>query len=627
MYNTKDSRITALAKKAGRERKGAASMHTATGTERDIAAYYFHEGTSTHAYDFLGAHRIGEQVVFRVFAPHAESVSVCGDFTNWNPELLFMRRITDCGVWEITVRGDWIVDGQRYKYVIHNGCHELYRADPYAVQAESDGTASVIASLDGYEWRDGAWLAWRRGKFDRTGVYRRPINIYQLHAGSWRRHADGSPYSYEELGRELASYAKQMGYTHVALTAEQPFGDCQATGYFAPSSRHGTPHGLMAFVDTMHEAGIGVLLDWGSTYLARDEHGPRAFDGEPLYESAWGADHLDLSRREVQSLLLSSAVFWIESYHVDGLCVDTASMLASNGQGEAVAFLRRLNSYLAKEYPDVITVATAPTGCDMTDGRNGLGFTVTYDTSPTQGAISYLEKGLGEQNAYHTALTQSLTEPSRERTVLPLCGPRSLIDRCAGDWRMQFAKTRLFLAYRMTHPGKKLTFMGHEFGQFRDWNPARELDWFLLDYDTHAALQLYTAELNQLYLEQPALWRSDGEPEGTAILDTAHAAEGIVSFCRRDERGDELTVVLNFSPERREEYLLRVSRKGFYEEILSSDRARYGGSGYTNPGRRHTEEIHRGGEVFFAVHLSLPPMGAVILRRARNTKSKSPTRR
>lgn len=569
-------------------------MHTATDTERNVAAYYFHEGTSARAHEFLGARRTGEQVVFRVFAPHAESVSVCGDFTDWNPDLLFMRRITENGVWEITVRGDWIADGQRYKYVIRNGRHEHYRADPYATDSEPNGTASVIASTDAYAWRDSPWLAWRRKSFAREAVKDRPIHIYKLHAGSWMRHANGSPYRYGELARELVSYAKQMGYTHVELMAEQPEEGTRTAGYFSPASRHGTSRELMALIDTMHEAGIGVLLDFGDIKIPSDEHGIGIFDGEPLYEAAWGDDRLDLSRREVQSLLLSSAVFWIERYHADGLCIDTASLLGKDPSPDARAFVRRLLSHLATEYPDVITVAASPT-----DGVLDLALTCDGGS---------LEKDLDDRGASLACLARLLSEPSASRVLT--------LDGAKGE-DMPHALARVLLTSLMTLPGKKRTFMGTEIGQLRGHDPVRECDWFLLNSDAHASFQLFAAELNRLYLESPALWRCDGSSEDTALFDVADADEGILSYTRRDGQGDELTVVLNLSPTRREEHPVRVASKGFYEEILNSDRARFGGEGYTNPGRRHAEQMHCGGEIFHAVHVSLPPMGALILRRVR----------
>ncbi len=629
----------------------------------DLAPYYFHQGTTTRAFDYLGAHRVGDRFVFRVWAPNADYVSVVGDFCDWRTDALPMQRITEGGVWELWQDGARVFEGQKYKYFIRNGYRELYKADPYGYRMETPpDTASVICDIDGYEWRDASWLRYRKKRFTREAAQRQPINIYELHAGSWKRHGDGSYYTYSELAGELVNYVKQMGYTHVELMplAEYPFDGSwgyQVVGYYAATSRYGSPKDLMAFVDTMHEAGIGVILDWVPAHFPKDAHGLYEFDGQPLYEyqgpdrmehPTWGTRCFDVGRQEVQSFLVSNAYFWAEKYHIDGLRVDAvASMLyldydrkphewvpnvyGNNKNLEAVAFFQKLNGCMARDLPDVMTIAEESTAwANLTHFENGgLGFTLKWNMGWMNDTLAYMEEDPLWRKYHHNKLTFSITYAFAEKYVLPIShdevvhGKKSLLDRNPGDYKQKFAGDRAFMTYMMTHPGKKLTFMGCEIGQFREWDFAAEIEWFLLDYDAHAEMQLFSAELNHLYLEHPALWQRDADWEGFRWIDADNAEQSVYSYRRIDEKGRELIILLNLLPVGYDDFLLAVPENGVYEEIFNTDRARYGGEGRVNEGAYRTEPcMLRGGAQ--AIRIKVPPMSALIFKCVRKAKKPSP---
>lgn len=629
--------------------------------QNELAPYYFHQGATTRAYDYLGMHRAGDRYVFRVWAPNAEYVALTGEFTDWNNGVYPMRRVTEKGVWEVFVDADRIADGQAYKYFIRNGSRELYKADPYGVLMETPpATASVIYDIEGYQWRDAAWMRYRKGKFRRENVMRQPLNIYELHAGSWKRHEDGSYYSYADLAADLVTYVKQMGYTHVELMplAEHPFDGSwgyQVCGYYAATSRFGEPKDLMAFVDTMHEAGIGVILDWVPAHFPKDAHGLYEFDGQPLYEyqgidrmehHTWGTRCFDVGREEVQSFLISNAYFWIEKYHLDGLRVDAvASMLyldydrrpdewvpnvhGDNKNLEAIAFFQKLNGALARDLPDVMMIAEESTAwANLThfDG-GGLGFSLKWNMGWMNDALAYLEEDPLWRKYHHNKLTFSITYAFAEQYVLPIShdevvhGKLSLLDRCPGDYDQKFAGERVFMTYMMTHPGKKLSFMGNEIGQFREWDFEGEIEWFLLDYPNHAAMQLFHAELNHFYLENPALWQRDGEFGGFEWIDADNGEQSIYSFRRKDEKGKELIILLNFTPVERGDFLLAVPDDGIWEEVFNTDEERFGGGGRTNPGRYKTEPalLRNYGR---AIRIRVAPMSAMIFKCIRKSPKK-----
>ncbi len=642
-------------------KKNEKTVKSATAPTGDLASYLFHQGTNYHAYEYLGPHRVGDRFLFRTWAPNADSVWVTGDFCDWNYHAIAMTRVTDGGVWEVELPSEMIREGQNYKYCIRNHGKEVLKADPYGTRMqEPPETASVIADIEGYSWRDTGWLKYRAGRFTRESAPSQPINIYEMHLGSWRRHEDGSYFTYTELAASLPSYLKQMGYTHVELmpVSEYPFDGSwgyQVCGYYAPTSRFGAPREFMALVDALHEAGIGVILDWVPAHFPKDAHGLYEFDGQPLYEyqgydrmehAGWGTRRFDVGREEVQSFLISNAVYWLEKYHIDGLRVDAvASMLyldydkrpgewVPNVYGgreclEAIAFFQKFNSYLADAYPDVMTIAEESTAWAHITGfdNGGLGFTYKWNMGWMNDSLAYLREDPLWRNYHHNRMTFSLTYSFSENFILPVShdevvhGKLSLLDRSPGPYEQKFAGTRTYMTYMMTHPGKKLLFMGSELGMFREWDFADELEWFLLDYDMHAKHQLFVSELNHFYAEHPAMWEMDDGWDGFRWIDADNAKDSIFSYRRIDKKGKEIIVLLNFVPVKREKFLLSVPCAGTYEEIFNTDDTRYGGTGCLNAGLLKTQKAPmRGYED--AIEIDIPPMSAVMLECKRRTPKK-----
>ena len=622
---------------------------------QEMASYLFHQGTNFYAYEYMGMHFVGERVTFRTWAPNADFVSVCGDFNGWNPDADPMKRITEGGIWELILPRERVCVGQCYKYCIRNGCKEFLKADPYGFSMQRPPeTASLICDIGGYSWRDCDWLAYRKKHFDRENCLSQPINIYEMHLGSWKRHEDGRYYSYTETAAELAPYLKQMGYTHVELlpVSEHPFDGSwgyQVCGYYAPTSRFGSPQDFMAFVDAMHESGIGVILDWVPAHFAKDAHGLYEFDGQPLYEyqgwdrqehKGWGTRCFDLGREEVQSFLISNAIYWIREYHVDALRVDAmAAMLyldydkapgewvpnqfGDNRNLEAIAFFQKMNGYLAANYPDVMTIAEESAAIVQITGfeKEGLGFSYKWNMGWMNDTLSYIQEDPLWRSHHHEKMNFSIMYAFGENYVLPIShdevvhGKKSLLDRMAGEYHNKFAGARTYLAYMMTHPGKKLLFMGSELGMFREWDHDAELEWFLLDYDMHAKYQLFIARLNRFYLENPALWNADEGPESFEWIDPDNNAESILSYRRIAKNGDELVVFLNFLPVKREGFLAAVPKAGEYEEVFNSDAEEFGGAGNINTGTLKAKRCNLPRDYKHAVIITLPPMGAVILKK------------
>ena len=628
---------------------------------QEMAAYLFHQGTNFYAYEYLGVHFVGESVVFRVWAPNAEYVSVCGDFNFWNPDADPMTRITKGGVWEVALSLERAKVGQCYKYCIRNKGKELLKADPYGFSMQRPPeTASLIYDIGGYTWRDAGWMEYRKAHFNRSNYLAQPTNVYEIHLGSWRKHADGSYYSYAELAGDLAPYLKQMGYTHLELMpiSEHPFDGSwgyQVCGYYAPTARHGSPKDFMAFVDAMHEAGIGVILDWVPAHFAKDAHGLYEFDGQPLYEyqgwdriehEGWGTRRFDVGREEVQSFLISNAVYWLKEYHIDALRVDAlASMLyldydkrpgewvpnvyGENKCLEAIAFFQKMNSYLAANYPDVMTIAEESTSWANITGfeNNGLGFSYKWNMGWMNDTLAYVQEDPLWRYYHHEKMNFSILYSFSERYVLPIShdevvhGKKSLLDRMAGDYETKFAGARTYLTYMMTHPGKKLLFMGSEIGMFREWDHDGEVEWFLLDYDMHAKYQLFISRLNQLYLQNPELWEMDAAPESFVWIDADNREQSVFSYRRVAKNGEELLVYLNFLPVERQNFLAAVPEEGEYQEVFNSDATEFGGKGTINKGTLTSEECMLRG-YSQAVSITLPPMGAVVLKKRKNKNSK-----
>lgn len=621
----------------------------------DYDQHLFNEGTHLRAWERLGAHlQVVDGVAgtyFAVWAPNARRVSVVGDFNRWDGRRHPLRFLGPSGIWELFVPG--VGEGARYKYEIKAADGRLLlKADPYAFGAElPPQTASVVRCIDGFTWSDRAWMEARA----RRAWHEEPLAIYEVHLGSWRRHPQtGQPLGYRELAHQLSEYVLAMGFTHVELlpVAEHPFYGSwgyQVTGYFAPSSRFGRPEDFAYFVDYCHGHGIGVIIDWVPGHFPRDEQGLAEFDGTCLYEHRdprqgrhpdWGTSIFNYGRNEVRSFLLSNALFWLERFHVDGLRVDAvASMLYldySRSPGEwvpnywggrenleAIDFLKRLNTQVYARCPGAMTIAEESTtwpGVSQPTYAGGLGFGFKWNMGWMNDVLRYMSKDPVYRKFHHQDLTFGLLYVYRENFILPLShdevvhGKRSLLDKMPGDAWQKFANLRLLFAFMYGHPGKKLLFMGGEFGQWREWNHEQALDWHLLQDEAHRGIQRWVRDLNQLYRSQPALYRTDFRGDGFEWIDCQDVENSVVSFVRREPTtGEMLLFVFNFTPVPREGYRLGAPRPGAYRELLNSDAAVYGGSNVGNGGGVLAEPIpwhaHRQ-----SLQLRLPPLGALVLQ-------------
>ena len=639
---------------------------------RELDEYLFRQGTAHRAWEYLGAHEEEGQVVFRVWAPHAVQVALVGSFCDWENGIP-MQRAGESGLYVLALPQERVPDGALYKYRIlgRDGNFHM-KADPYGRSMEAPpGTATVFARRKAYPWNDRGWLAQRRRHAASGRRY--PINIYEIHLGSWMRRPDGSHLGYRELADQLAPYLKQMGYTHVELmpVMEHPFDGSwgyQICGYYAPTARYGSPDDFRAFVDILHGAGIGVLLDWVPAHFPKDAHGLYRFDGEPTYEYAeptrqenrgWGTCCFDVGRPEVVSFLLSNAYYWVEEFHVDGLRVDAvASMLSldydrapgewkpnrfgDHGNLEAIAFFQHLNRDLHADHPDVLTVAEESTAWPhITDFyENGLGFSYKWNMGWMNDTLRYAGTDPLFRKHLHGMLAHTFDYAFTEQYILPIShdevvhGKKSFLDRMPGEYAQKFAGARVFAAFMMTHPGAKLWFMGCEIGQFAEWDEKKSVEWFLLDYPAHAALQHYFAALQNFYLEHPALWDEDpADPSASfAWLDVSNAAESIFVFRRISREGKELVAVLNFTPVPRPGHTVPVPYAGQWREVFNSDETAYGGSGMTNPEPLTAPRDPAGEALSSALTMDIPPMGCVLLAPVRVSrklpdKARPPRRR
>lgn len=614
----------------------------------DVAPFLFHQGTNYHAYEYMGSHVFGDKAVFRVWAPNAVSVYVTGDFCAWGIGER-MEKITKGGIWELELEYELFRKKPLYKYRILSPNKECLKADPYGFAMEvPPNTASVVVENSEYKWRDNGWLLYRREKMSNGNFYAQPINIYELHLGSWKKSKDGKYLTYSEIASDLVNYVKQMGYTHVELmpVMEHPYDGSwgyQVCGYYAPTSRYGSLDDFKAFIDTMHEAGIGVILDWVPAHFPKDAHGLYEFDGMPLYEyqgkdrmehKNWGTRCFDVGREEVQSFLISNAIYWVEEFHADGLRVDAvASMLyldydrvpgewvpnvyGDNRNLEAIAFFQKLNSYLTTSYPDIMIIAEESTAWGNLTGfeNSGMGFSMKWNMGWMNDILAYVQLDPIYKKFHHEKTTFSLTYCFNERYVLPIShdevvhGKKSLLDRMPGDYETKFANTRAFVTYMMTHPGKKLMFMGGEIGQFREWDYKGEIEWFLLDYDMHAKLQLFFADINHFYLSHSELYEIDGSWDGFEWINPDDRDRSILSYCRRNSTGERLIVVVNFTPVNYDDYLITVPQSGVYEELINSDSKKYGGTGMVNNGKLLS--VKEGEKNTLSINV--PASGALIL--------------
>jgi len=584
----------------------------------------FNEGMEYRAYRYFGCHYTNGGYVFRLWAPSAEKVFVVGSFNGWS-EATPMVRLLGSGLWEGFVPEGELEIGDLYKYKLVCGDKEAYKADPFAAYSGIwPESASRVFPIREYDWSDGAWMEERRKSFSGPDARRRPINIYELHIPSWKKRRDGTVLSYTELCDSLTPYLLQMGYTHVEII--EPFEAVEGikSCFYAFSALHGSPLEFCELVDALHKAGIGVILDWNIYEFSLAEHGLYGFDGYSICYDADGEDkkkRFDLSSRVVQSFLISNAVYLADTFHIDGIRMEKLSSVLYNENGSfdraATALVRRTNGVMRDYFPDVIMMTDDLFGKNgvTSSASDGLGFTFKWDSVCTRDTLAYSAIELSERARHTSELSAPLKHAFGEASVLTLAHSdvaekrQSFISMMPGNYDEKFAGNRVFLTYMMTRPGKKLRFMGSEIGQFDEWDPFGEVQWFLLDYEKHARLQLYLAKLGHIYLENPALWELDCEPRGFS-LDSAQG--GIFAYRRFDSDGGEIAVVLNFTPYRICKYSVSVSREGEWEELISSDSAQFGGSGVEN-GRVESIPV-RTGTTPYSLTVDLPPLGAVVLK-------------
>lgn len=615
------------------------------------ALYLFNEGRNFQAYRLLGAHPGPEGTTFRVWAPNAATVSVVGEFNDWRPGVHGLRPLGDSGIWEALVPEAAAHHLYRFAIGARDG-GMLIKSDPYARGIElRPGSAAYVVPPSTHVWGDGEWLA-RRAAWDWLHA---PVNIYEVHAGSWLRHADGRPYLWRELAERLIPYALEMGYTHLELLpiTEHPLDESwgyQTTGYFAPSARYGSPDDLRHFIDAGHQAGLGVLLDWVPGHFPQDDWALARYDGTALYEhedprlgvhAEWGTHIFNYGRHEVRSFLLSSAHWWLSEFHFDGLRVDAvASMLYldySRQDGEwlpnqygghenldAIAFLQSLNAMVHGEFPGALTIAEESTAWPQVSRPTwvgGLGFSMKWNMGWMNDSLRYFSRDAVYRHWHHDELTFGQMYAYSENFVLPLShdevvhGKRALLDKMPGDNWQRLANLRLLLAWQALTPGKKLLFMGGEFGQWREWSEARELDWHLLAEPAHQGMRRLAADLNRLYRDLPALHEQDFSAAGFTWIDCHDSEQSVLCWLRRAHDGRFVIAALNFTPVPRHGYRIGVPQAGRYREILNSDSAWYGGSNLGNGGLLEAAaENWREWPASLAV--TLPPLAAVVLQVA-----------
>jgi 1,4-alpha-glucan branching enzyme len=622
----------------------------------DFDLHLFGEGNHHHIYQKLGAHCVTVDGVqgtrFAVWAPNAKRVSVVGDFNGWDGRVNVMQPRGSSGVWVTFVPG--VRPGALYKYeILTQHDHLLLKADPYAFQMQlRPDNASIVADIGGYEWGDAEWMA-RRREWDHL---RAPISIYEFHPGSWRRswHRQPAFLTWDEIADQLIPYVQDMGYTHVEIVgvAEHPFDGSwgyQVLGHYAPTARHGTPHDFMRFVDRLHQAGIGVFMDWVPAHFPRDAHGLVEFDGTCLYEHAdprrgehmeWGTKIFNYGRHEVRNFLIANALFWLEMYHIDGLRVDAvASMLyldyarkpgewVPNQYGgrenlEAIEFLKQLNWTVGHYYPGVVMMAeesTAYDGVSRPVHLGGLGFHFKWNMGWMNDTLRYMALDPIHRKHHHHLITFSFVYAFSEHFILPLShdevvhGKKSLLDKMPGDEWRKLANYRLLIGYMMMHPGKKLIFMGGEFGQWHEWRDYEDLAWAALQYPHHQQLQHWNRTLNRIYREYPELHASDHRWEGFRWLEPDNRDESVFAFMRQrlpGEGGTHLLIAFNCTPVPRDGYILGAPRAGSYRKLIDSDDPAFGGSGYAKETRiEASPEPWR--DFPARIQITLPPLGMVV---------------
>ncbi|MEE0946899.1 MAG: 1,4-alpha-glucan branching protein GlgB [Acutalibacteraceae bacterium] len=600
-----------------------------------------------NAYELFGSFYSEEATTFRVWAPNADAVSVVGDFNDWNGYANIMLR-GENGTFEVTVPNVKIYDN--YKYAITKGETTVLKADPYAHHFETAPATSSKVYKDAYKWKDSKWLE----KRNKQNIYESPVNVYEVHLGSFKTNADGSVMNYVDIAKELCGYVSEMGYTHIELmpVTEYPFDGSwgyQVSGYYAPTSRYGTPEDFKKFVDIMHSAGIGVILDWVPAHFPKDEPFLYRFDGTPLYEYSderkglhkeWGTAVFDFGKVEVMNFLIGSACYWLKEYHIDGLRVDAvASMLyldygrqdgqwLPNSYGgrenlEAVELLRQINTAAFSVNPSVMMIAEESTAWPMVtkpvcDG--GLGFNFKWNMGWMNDMLRYTSLDPLFRKHHHNNLTFSFFYAFSENFVLPIShdevvhGKCSMINKMPGDYDTKFAGLRTFYAYMMAHPGKKHLFMGQEFAQFVEWDYKKQLDWFLTDYEAHKKMQEYCKALNKFYLKNPALFEIDYSWEGFSWIANDDYNQSVIAFRRIAKDNSEIIAVCNFVPVEREDYRIGVTEAGSYKTVFSTDWTEFGGNGEKNNLSVKSQKIEMHG-CENSISLKLPALSVIYLKR------------
>jgi len=625
-------------------------------TISDYDLYLFNEGNHYEIYEKLGAHfrKIGdtEGISFAVWAPNAISVSVVGDFNNWDRRRHQMRVLGSSGVWEIFIPG--LVEGDIYKFSVKQSTGRIVeKSDPYGFFTElRPKTASIVWNIDKYKWNDMEWMEKRKKEFPHID---KPVSIYEVHLGSWKRKVEENNrfLTYREIAKDLAEYVKNQGFTHIELLPieEHPLDASwgyQVTGYYAPTSRYGTPEDFMYFVDVMHQNNIGVILDWVPGHFPKDDHGLAFFDGTGLYEHIdprkgehmdWGTKIFNYGRNEVRNFLIANALFWLEKYHIDGLRVDAvASMLYldySRKEGEwipnkyggrenleAIDFMKRLNEVVYERNPGVMTIAeesTAFGGVSHPTYLGGLGFEFKWNMGWMHDTLVYFSKDPIYRKYHQGTITFSMIYAYSENFILVFShdevvhGKGSMISKMPGDNWQKFANLRALYTYMWTHPGKKLLFMGQEFAQWNEWSESKSLDWHLLNYKEHGQIQRLVKDLNHLYISTPALYELDTKPAGFEWIDFYDADNSVLAYLRRDKKEDIVVVVMNFTPVPRYNYRIGVPYPGYYKEIFNSDSEIYGGANIGNLGGKNAEKIPWHGRPY-SIEINLPPLAGVIFK-------------
>lgn len=606
-------------------------------------------------YLYLGAHfmeyETARGVSFMVLAPNAKAVHLVGDFNSWDRQNCPMKKLENHGIWHIFICE--LEEMHLYKYQITDQAGStVLKADPYGFFCElRPNTASRCYSLEGYQWQDSIW---REIKGDKTRM-QEPINIYELHLGTWRQKAKESFYHFREIVDELLEYVVSMGYTHIELLPimEHPFDGSwgyQITGFYAVTSRYGTPKDFMYFIDRCHQRGIGVILDWVPGHFCRDEHGLSKFDGTPLYEYdnsvmadnvQWGTTYFDHNKKETIHFLISNALFWLDVYHIDGLRVDAVSYMLylDSGRAEdqwlpnkyggrenlsAVKFLRKLNKIVKKQFPNALMIAEEATAWPNITGSpkiGGLGFDFKWNMGWMNDVLKYMQMDPIYRKWHHHLICFSFVYAFSEKFILVLShdevvhGKKSLLNKMPGDYWSKFANLRTFYGYMVGHPGKKLMFMGGEFGQFIEWNDSNELDWMLLEYDSHKKLQCFVKELNEFYRNEKSLHQLDDQPEGFAWIDAQNCEESVLVFMRKvKDQEDFIIVICNFTPVKRQHYRIGVPIIGGYIEVFNSDSEDYGGTGISNDGVIDAESLPWNNQLYSIV-ITIPPLSTIFLKK------------